>query len=269
MVFVEIFKKILAEAELSRAQLEVKDVALVGRFAHPPHGDYLRNFARCVLNRQVDIFDDTMLLLKAERVQAACTVSRAMIETYAFSKHLYSKVELAIGGGVTKEAVDSALKAVLKYSNSSRHKVNEQQKMAKGVFSLDDYEFTVEARERMAMGLAANEHVMNALRDLYKEEKSHTGKAESKYEMTYDVLSEWVHPSQTSIFHHYVKETHMIPTSAGVVNLFDSAKFQCSMALHLITDAAAQYDWALALSDALDSCDVPGKSDPIASGKAP
>jgi hypothetical protein len=216
-------------------------------------GDYLRDFAGCVFNRQIDIFDDTMLLLRADRVQAACTVSRAMIETYAFSKHLYAKVEKALGGGVSQEAVDAALEAVLKFTNSSRLKVNEQEKVTKGIFSLDDYEFTAQARERMAIGLAASEHVMNALRELYKEEKAHTGEVESRFEFTYDVLSEWVHPSQTSIFHQYVKETQMIPCRFGIVNLFDSAKLQCAVALHFITDAAAQYEWALALSEAMDS----------------
>ncbi|HEY9031976.1 MAG TPA: hypothetical protein VIM93_11490 [Kangiella sp.] len=246
-------KKIFEEAELSRSKLAKKDVSFLGVLAETTSGDYLRNFAGCVLNRQIDIFDDTMFLLGADRVQAACTISRAMIETYAFSKHLYSRVHKTIGSGVSQEAVDAALKEVLKFTNSSRHKVNEQEKVAKGVFSLGDYEFTAQARERMAMGLAASEHVMNALRELYKEEKAHTGEVESRFELTYDILSEWVHPSQTSIFHHYVKETQMIPCSFGIVNLFDSARFQCAVALHFITDAATQYERALALAKAMDA----------------
>lgn len=252
-MIIETYNQFFELAKSARKQLAKQDVWLIEQDASATPGDFLRIFSGCLLNRQIDIFDDTILLLQSDRVQAACTVSRAMIETSAFGNHLYSKVERALGSGISRDAVDAALQLVIKFTNSSRYKVNEQEKVAKGRYSLDDYVFTVQARERMAMGLAASEHVMNALREFYKEEKNITGSVESRFEMAYDILSEWVHPSQTSVFHHYVKETQAIPSSIGDVNLFDAARFHCSVALYLIVDASNRYEWAQALAKDMDS----------------
>ncbi|VTR28915.1 Uncharacterised protein [Serratia fonticola] len=62
------------------------------------------------------------------------------------------------------------------------------------------------------------------LRDLYKDEMEQTKQKESHFEQVYDILSEWVHPSQTSIYHYYVPETHLVPTSIGMVHVHDSGK---------------------------------------------
>jgi hypothetical protein len=245
-------KKILDEARAGRSLVSKTNPILVGNVAHAPASLYLRNYAGCILNRHIDIYDDTIFLLDNERYQAACTVSRAMIETYAFGKYLYSKLHDLLVKDESAAANEAALELILKFTNSSRYKVAEQERLKKGTFSLDDYSFTPQAIERMSMGLAGSEHVMNALRKLYTEEKDHLSSDESQFEQTYDILSEWVHPSQTSVFHHYVEETHQIPTSVGHVHLFDSATLQCAIAIHFITDANNQYEWAMKIADEME-----------------
>ncbi|MEP5231177.1 MAG: hypothetical protein ABJQ78_07065 [Alloalcanivorax sp.] len=245
-------QQILDEAKAARSLLSKTKPILVGNVESAPASLYLRNYAGCILNRHIDIYDDTIFLLENDRYQAACTVSRAMIETYAFGKYLYSKLHDALVKDESVAANEAVLELILKFINSSRYKVGEQEKLKKGTFSLEDYSFTPQAIERMSMGLAGSEHVMNALRKLYKEEKAHLSSDESRFEQTYDILSEWVHPSQTSVFHHYVEETHQIPTSVGFVNLFDSAALQCALAIHFIADAENQYECAMRIADEME-----------------
>ncbi|MES1934633.1 hypothetical protein T35B1_18613 [Salinisphaera shabanensis T35B1] len=175
-----------------------------------------------------------------------------MIETYAFGNYLYSKLHDLLLRDESASANEAGLELILKFTNSSRYKANEQAKLKKGTFALNDYSFTPQAIERMTMGLAGSEHVMNALRKLYQDERAHLSSDESRFELTYDILSEWVHPSQTSVFHQYVEETHEIRTSVGRIGLFDSATFQCAVAIHFITDANNQYQWAMQLADEME-----------------
>ncbi|WP_185753424.1 hypothetical protein [Stenotrophomonas rhizophila] len=242
----------LKEAKESRAALSKSKPVLVGRIESAPASAYLHNFAACILNRHIDIYDDAVFLLENKRYQAACMVSRSMIETYAFAQHFYGKLRKLLSAESSASIKSDVFDLILKFTNSSKYKVGEQVKLNKGVFSLDDYSFTPQAIERMSMGLSGSEHVMNALRELYNAEKVQLSSVESQIEQTYDVLSEWVHPSQTSLFHHYVEETHEIPTSYGNVNFFDNAIFQCAAAIHFITGAGNHYEWAMELADEMD-----------------
>jgi hypothetical protein len=147
-----------------------------------------------------------------------------------------------------KDSVEDCIKTILKFTNSSRFKEAEQKKISKGIYSIDDYYFTEEAKDRMLNSLAASEHVMNALRTLFKEEMEHTGQNESQFELTYDSLSEWVHPSQTSVFHNYVPKTHLISTSVGKIHFYDGARLQCIRALVLITDSEKLHTWLVDLA---------------------
>jgi Family of unknown function (DUF5677) len=227
----------LDESKRVRALLSKRDGVLVERQPNPPAGAYLENYSRCLLNRQIDIFDDTVLLLENGRIPSACVISRAMIETFAFAKQLANSISIILDSKSGTESVNTCIDLTLKYTNSSRFKETEQKKVSKSIFALNDYQFTTQARVRMENSLATSEHVMNALRSLYKEEMEHTGRNESQYELVYDALSEWVHPSQTSVFHNNVPETHGIPTSVGVTQLYDVACLQCVRALHFLTNS--------------------------------
>lgn len=242
----------LNQARDGRAALSKVKPVLVGKSALAPASAYLRSFAGCILNRHIDVYDDAILLLNNERYQAACMVGRAMIETYAFAGYFYGKLSKLLCSEDCHSVTEDALDLILKFTNSSRYKVGEQERLSKGVFSLDDYSFTAQAIERMSMGLAGSEHVMNALRELYKAEKKHLSSVESPTELTYDILSEWVHPSQTSLFHHYVEETHDIPTSVGNVKFFDHAILQCATAIRFIAGAGDHCRWAMELADEMD-----------------
>ncbi|HGE7142414.1 TPA: hypothetical protein ACGB05_004882, partial [Klebsiella aerogenes] len=87
------------------------------------------------------------------------------------------------------------------------------------------------------------------LRDLYQDEMKQTNQRESDFELTYDILSEYVHPSQTSIYHYYTPETHLVPTSVGNIHAYESAQLQCARALHFILDAKNQHYWSLQLAN--------------------
>ncbi|HHF3233046.1 TPA: hypothetical protein ACPJ2O_004660 [Vibrio diabolicus] len=234
----KVYKERLNLAKEVRESLSHKEGILVGLPHSNDRGMHLSNFANCLLNRQLDIFDDAIFLLENDRIPSACTISRGMIETHAFAKLLATKVAKTLNAKSGKESAEEALDLVIKFINSSRIKETEQKKIKKGVYDPNDYQFTDQAKYRFENMLAASEHVMNALRDVYKNEMKFSGEKQSQIEMAYDLLSEWVHPSQTSIFHNYVPDTHNVPTSLGRVNIFDNAKLQCATALAFIVEAA-------------------------------
>ena len=242
-------EKTLQEATLARSFLSKKSAIVVGYNASENKGLYLSNYANCLLNRQIEIFDDSIFLLENDRIPAACAISRGMIETYAFSKSLSKKIALILTKKSGIDSVTDSIDLVLSFTNSSRFKVTEQKKIVDGIYDPKDYQFTEQAKNRFENMLASSEHVMNALRELYKEEIEHTKAKESRFEITYDILSEWVHPSQTSIFHNYVTETHNVPTSMGIVNIYDGARMQCAQALHFIVDSMNIYNWTIELAD--------------------
>lgn len=247
-MFKDAINKSLSDAKEARAALTKRQGLIVGAIPGANGGLHLANYAVCLLNRQIDIFDDSILLLENNRIPSACIVSRGMIETHAFARLLASSVSKKLSEKDGKESVEQCLDIVLRFTNSSRYKETEQKKLAKGTFKLDDYAFTEQAKSRMSSSVAASEHVMNALRALYKEELDHTKDKESQFEIVYDALSEWVHPSQTSIFHNYVPATHLVPTSQGEVHLHEAARLQCVRALHFITDSKNVHEWLIGLA---------------------
>ncbi len=250
-MYKELIEQSLNEAKAARAALSKINGIVVGNIHNHDRGLYLTNYANLLLNRQIDIFDDGLLLLENERYQSACTVSRGMIETHAFSRLLNKKVEKILTNQSGHESVDKALDVVLGFTNSSRFKKSEQEKIQKGVFDPNDYMFTGEATHRFKNLLAVSQHVMNALRDLYEDEMKHTNQRESNFELTYDILSEYVHPSQTSIYQYYTPEIHIVPTSVGNIHAYESAQLQCARALHFIVDAKNQHYWSSQLASEL------------------
>ncbi|MEJ6654684.1 MAG: DUF5677 domain-containing protein [Pseudomonas sp.] len=248
-MFKEAIEKSLKEAKTAREELRHRPGFVVGNLGSSDKGLHLSNYANCLLNRQLDIFDDSIFLLENDRVPSACTISRGMIETYAFSKLLSKNIAKILSAKSGEESVEDSLKVIVNFTNSSRLKESEQKKISKGIYDPKDYVFTEEAKHRFENMLAGSEHVMNALRDLYKDEITHTKGKESQFEITYDSLSEWVHPSQTSIFHNYVPDTHNIPTSIGILHLYDGARMSCARALHFIVDSKNIYDWTIELAD--------------------
>lgn len=245
----ELIDKSLREAKEAREKLTKVDGIKVGPMRKPDAGLYLSNYANLIVNRQIDIFDDAMLLLDNDRFQAACIISRGMIETHAFSRLLNKKIEKILLNKSGYESADEAIEMVLKFINSSRFKKQEQEKIKNGIFDPNDFMFTEQAKYRFENSLAVSQHVVAALKELYKDEKEQTKHKESQFEITYDALSEHVHPSQTSIFHYYTPDTHLTPTSFGYIHAFDSAKFQCARALHFIVDAKNQHHWSSMLAD--------------------
>lgn len=235
-MLLDIINKCISDAQSKRASLNKTPGIFLGNKLIYDRGVYLTNYANCAKNRCIDIFDDAIFLLENNRISSACIVSRGMIETYALLRHLASKIRNTLSSKSGPESAEAALEIVVRFTNSSRLKVSEQKKVEKGIFKIEDYQFTEQARGRMLNSLAGSEHVVNALRDMYAEEMEHAKSPESQVEILYDGLSEWVHPSQTSIFHHYTEETHLIETSQGRLHLHNMAKLQCAKALHLITD---------------------------------
>lgn len=248
-MYKELIEQSFIEAKAARAELSKVDGVVVGKVSNNHQGLYLSNYSNLLMNRQIDIFDDALLLLERERYQAACVISRGMIETHAFSRLLNKKVEKILSKQTGRESVDKAIDVILGFTNSSRFKKSEQEKIQKGVFDPNDYMFTEQAKHRFENLLSVSQHVMKALRELYDDEMEQTKHKESQFEMTYDVLSEHVHPSQTSIFHYYTPETHMIPTSQGPIHAYEAAKLQCARALHFIVDAKNQHSWSSQLAD--------------------
>lgn len=175
-----------------------------------------------------------------------------MIETHAFARLMNKEIENILNSHQGFEGVEKSIDMLLSFINSSRFKVSEQKKIRDGVFDPDDYMFTEQAKYRFENMLAGSKHVMDALRDLYKDELKETGMKESQFEQLYDILSEWVHPSQTSIYHYYVPETHNVPTSVGDIHMNDSASLHCARALHFIMDTKRQHQWSYQLAQEID-----------------
>ncbi|WP_238084533.1 DUF5677 domain-containing protein [Pseudescherichia vulneris] len=248
-MYKELLEHSLNEAKAARAELSKVSGVVVEKMSNPDDGLYLTNYANLLMNRQIDIFDDALFLLENERYQAACVISRGMIETHAFSRLLNKKVEKILTNQSGRESVDKALDVILSFTNSSRFKKSEQEKIQKRVFDPNDYMFTEETKHRFENLLAVTQHVMNALRDLYEDEMKHTKQKESDFEMTYDILSEYVHPSQTSIYHYYTPETHLVPTSVGKIHIYESAQIQCARALIFIVDTKNQHYWSSQLAN--------------------
>ncbi|MCC3735924.1 DUF5677 domain-containing protein [Rouxiella badensis] len=248
MTYNEHTEQSLIEAKAARAELSKFDGVVVGNIVKADRGLYLSNYANLVLNRQIDIFDDSLLLLENSRFQAACIISRGMIETHAFSRLLNKKIEKILMNQSGIQSVDKCLDVILKFTNSSRFKKSEQEKIQKGTFDPNDFMFTEEAKYRFENSLSVSQHVADALKELYADEKEQTKQKESQFELTYDALSEHVHPSQTSIYQYYTPETHLVPTSMGDIHAYDSARLQCARALHFIVDTNNQHHWSLMLS---------------------
>lgn len=241
-------KRLLEECAIARNKITRKRSVIVGITENPDKGLYLTNYANCLLNRQVDIYDDAILLVNNNRFQSACAISRGMIETYALAKYLAKQIGAILAAKDNAGSVDKALELVITFTNSSRFKQTEQKKLEKGVFKIEDFHFTEQAKNRFEHNLASSVHVMNALRDLFQDEMSHTHQKESSFELVYDALSEWVHPSQTSVFHNYTPETHIIPSSLGPVHFFDHARYLSATALHFITHSINIHEWLEALA---------------------
>lgn len=236
-------ERLLNECAIARNKITTNTGVMVSRAEDPEKGLYLLNYANCLLSRQMDIYDDSILLIKNNRLQSACAISRGMIETYAVSRFLAKQVDKILAATDDSKDIDKVLDLVIKFTNSSRFKETEQKKLERGIFNIEDFYFTEETKMRFEKSLASSVHVMNALRDLFQDQMKHTQQKESSFEFIYDALSEWVHPSQTSVFHNYTPETHLIPTSLGPVNFFDSAKYFCANALHFITHSEDIYKW--------------------------
>ncbi|ELT7205126.1 hypothetical protein Q4K18_004575 [Salmonella enterica] len=249
MTYKELIESSLLEAKTARDKLSKVEGIVVGNLNNSDLGIYLSNYANLLMNRQIDIFDDSMLLLEHERYQSACIVSRGMIETHAFSRLLNKKIEKILLNQSGEESVNKSLDIILKFTNSSRFKKNEQEKIKKGIFDPKDYMFTEETKYRFENSLSVSQHVADALKELYADEKEQTKHKESQFELTYDALSEHVHPSQVSIYQCYTPETHIIPTSMGNIHAHDAAKLQCARALHFIVDAKNQHHWSSMLAD--------------------
>ena len=216
-------------------------------------GDFFANYAGALLNRQIDVFDDAMLLVGNDRVGSACVVSRGMIEAYALAQFAVEEVTRAFENAPSGSKVEKALDITLKFTNSSRFKKSEQEKLKNGVFKLEDYKFTEEAKERMLAELGNNVHVLNALRYLYAREKEETQLNESKHELVYDALSEWVHPSQTSVWLTYATSAQAIETSLGTITLRDAAMNYCSLALHFITASNQIFQHMLEVANVINA----------------
>lgn len=248
-MYKERIDRLLKESKAARTALSKIPGVAVGKMRNPARGLYLSNYANLLINRQIDIFDDGLHLLEKERYQAACIVSRGMIETHAFSRLLNKKVQSILTNQSGHESVDKAIDVILGFTNSSRVKKSEQEKIQKGVFDPNDYMFTEEAKYRFENLLAVSQHVMKALRDLYDDEMEGASRKESHFELTYDILSEYVHPSQTSIFQYYTPEIQLVPSSEGNIHAYEFAQLHCAKALHFIVDAKNQLNWSLQLAN--------------------
>jgi Family of unknown function (DUF5677) len=244
----QLTQKTLLEAKAARGLIKKTQGQIIGLTGEQPLGDYLANYSSCLFNRQIDIFDDSLLLLDNNRIPSACAIARGMIETYAFAIYLANSIADILDKESGDEYYEKCSALILKFTNSSRFKEKEQKKLKKGILKLDEYVFTDQAKIRMQNMLAESQHVLDALRYLFDENMKATSRKESQFEILYDILSEWVHPSQTSVFHTYVPATHVISSSIGSVQLLDVARSQCATALHFITGSLNIHNWLLELA---------------------
>lgn len=227
----EFADRLLAEAAATRAHLQVADVLFLGAMGVADPGRHFANYANMIFNRIVSLYDDCELLLKNQRIPAACVLARCILETYAVGEFALSEVVNGFNNGGLKKAGEM----ILAYVNSSRNKVEEQKRLKEGLFSADDYFFTCDAITRMQNEEAVSKHILNAMRNLFKQEMAASSRKESMFEMLYEQLSEWTHPSQTSLFHAFAEDTWLVETSVGKISIWDGARGACGQAMHLIT----------------------------------
>ena len=251
--FISSSEELLKTYKISRDKLQKKQCIIVSELPNPTVKNYLLNFTNCCYNRMIDIFDDTLFLLDNNRIQAACTISRAMIETFAFLTFTVNKVKNEIEQNNLNR--ENLIKIILKSINSSRFKVKEQEKVEKNQLDMSNYTFTQQAIHRMTYKEAYTINVMTPLDKFFKQEIQN-GKVsdlsdEAFMEQVYNLLSEWVHPSQISLFTHYVEETHKIATSLGIIDIMDHAKWLSIQALSLIKLLDEEYNKIEKLADTL------------------
>ena len=227
----------LAESRAARSQLIKRNVVYYGKKPSTA-GLHFINYASMVLNRKIDLFDDVIFMLEAKKLSSACILSRCVMETHAVG--VYALVELE--KHVKRYGATGAGEKVLRYINSSRFKVEEQKALKAGKFKLDEFHFTKEAKSRMEKEAAQSVHVLNAIRMLYRFEMEQTGKRESNIELTYNALSEWVDPSQTSLLHRYASEAQAIESSVGAISLRVRMKLECVTGINFIQVAGEIYE---------------------------
>lgn len=220
----------MAAADKARGAQQIKEERYSGPYGGQDGGTVYLNYSRTISNRMLSLYDDCVLLLREDRVASGCIIARCILETFAVGHFAQFEVTKAFESG----RVDAANEVVLAYVNSSRIKVEEQGRLKKGKFSARDYHFTKQALNRMEKEEAASKHIMNALRHLFKLEMEGTKQPESHLEFVYETLSEWTHPSQTSLMHAFTRETWDVPTSQGAISIWDAAIYGCSHALFCV-----------------------------------
>ena len=228
----EYAKERLAAVKAARIEQVIRTERYAGPNGRHDSGTNYRNFSRTISNRMLSLYDDCELLITEDRISSACVLARCVIETFAVGHFAQFEIEKALKTG----GPDKAGRVILEYINSSRLKVEEQKRFKTMKFSASDYHFTEQALERMLKEEAAAKHIMNALRYLFRLEMNTTGRTESQLEFVYEALSEWTHPSQTSLMHAFTREAWDIPTSIGPVSLWDAALECCSDALCCLLD---------------------------------
>ncbi|RAN43060.1 hypothetical protein RB25_24555 [Herbaspirillum rubrisubalbicans] len=67
------------------------------------------------MNRQVDIYDDAILILNGGRLSSACIVCRGMIETYAIAKIIGEKIFKILSEKDGAKSLDECDKVLLNF----------------------------------------------------------------------------------------------------------------------------------------------------------
>lgn len=230
-MLIEATEKSLAVSANARAKLQLADVQFLGAMGVADPGRHFSNYANMIFNRVVTLYDDCDLLLSRGRTSAACVMARCIVETYAVGEFAAHEVVKGFNNGGLQKAGET----VLAYVNSSRIKAEEQKRFKAGTFSPDDYHFTPDALARMQNEEAVSKHILNAMRHLFKQEMNVSSRKESAFELLYEQLSEWTHPSQTSLFHAFAQDTWLVETSIGKISIWDGARGACGKAMHFIT----------------------------------
>jgi hypothetical protein len=175
-------------------------------------------------SRCVELFDDCLNLLEKDRIPASATLARALIETIGFLALLRSEVMVtlpldreAFGTNVWKMANSSDFKwRMQKYEQPREGEIYTEEAMAR--FDMP--------RERAVRPAA---EAVAGLQSFLKAEISE-GAAEIVF-TTYSVLSEWSHPSQTSLMHAYTNLGAAVPSSLGMLRPIEAARHPVSWAL--------------------------------------
>ena len=244
---------LLTKCKAIRKNMITKQCIIVSNLDNPKVKDYLINFTNCCYNRMLDIFDDTIYLLDKKRIPSACTISRAMIETHSFLVLTIDNVNKILEKKETNRV--EIINTILKSINSSKFKYDDQTKVKNKIIKIEDYNFTPSAQERMLNEESVKTHVNDALKHLYKLEiengRTTEIKTEAHSEHLYNLLSEWGHPSQISLFTNYANDTHKISCSLGIVDILDLAEYLCIQALDYIDMLEKNYKIILNLAKTL------------------